>query len=49
MIEIFKNGGPVMYPLLLCSLVSISVIIDLAFCWGVVGMKRNGILLNEGL
>lgn len=46
MIEIFKNGGPVMYPLLLCSLISLTVIIERSFFWLGVGMRRNWKLVN---
>jgi len=49
MLELFKNGGPVMYPLLLCSIVSLTVIIERAFFWIVVGMRRNQGLVNEVL
>jgi len=28
MIEIFIKGGPLMYPLLLCSIISLSVVIE---------------------
>jgi biopolymer transport protein ExbB len=49
MLELFKNGGPVMYPLLLCSIVSLTVIIERTFFWIVVGMRRNQELVNEVL
>ena len=49
MIEIFKNGGPVMYPLLLCSLISLTVIIERSFFWLGVGMRKNWKLVNEVL
>lgn len=49
MLELFKNGGPVMYPLLLCSLVSLTVIIERTFFWIGVGMRRNQGLVNEVL
>lgn len=47
MIEIFKSGGPVMYPLLLCSLLSLTVIIERAFFWAIVGMRSNQELIDE--
>ncbi|BBO67606.1 hypothetical protein DSCA_15360 [Desulfosarcina alkanivorans] len=47
MIDIFKSGGPVMIPLLLCSLVSLTVIIERAIFWTVVGMRANQRLLNQ--
>jgi biopolymer transport protein ExbB len=49
MIEIFKNGGPIMYPLLLCSLISLTVIIERSFFWLGVGMRKNWHLVNEVL
>ena len=33
MIEIFQSGGPVMYPLLFCSVISLAIIIDRALFW----------------
>ena len=33
MTEIFLAGGPVMYPLLLCSVITLAVIIDRTFFW----------------
>jgi len=45
MIEIFNSGGPVMIPLLICSLISLTVIIDRAIFWTVVGMRSNRDLL----
>ncbi len=49
MLELFRNGGPVMYPLLLCSIISLSVIIERTFFWIGVGMRRNQNLVNEVL
>lgn len=49
MIEIFRNGGPVMYPLLLCSIISLTVIIERTFFWIGVGMRRNQKLVDEVL
>ncbi len=47
MIDIFLSGGPVMVPLLLCSLVSLTVIIERAIFWTMVGMRANQRLVNE--
>lgn len=33
LIDLLKNGGPVMYPLLLCSLISLTVIIERMIFW----------------
>ena len=49
MLELFENGGPVMYPLLLCSIIALTVIIERAFFWIVVGMRRNQELVNQVL
>jgi len=38
-----------MYPLLLCSLISLTVIIERSFFWLGVGMRRNWKLVNEVL
>ncbi|BBO74162.1 hypothetical protein DSCW_15790 [Desulfosarcina widdelii] len=47
MIEIFNSGGPVMIPLLICSLISLTVIIDRAIFWTVVGMRNSRDLLAQ--
>jgi len=47
MIEIFNSGGPVMIPLLICSLISLTVIIERAIFWTVVGMRSNRNLLSQ--
>ncbi len=49
MLEIFINGGPVMYPLLLCSIISLTVIIERTFFWIGVGMRRNRTLVDDVL
>jgi biopolymer transport protein ExbB len=41
MIEVFFKGGPVMFPLLLCSLISLTVIIERAIFWITVDIRRN--------
>jgi hypothetical protein len=33
MLEIFRSGGPVMYPLLACSIIVFTVIIERIFFW----------------
>lgn len=47
MIEFFKNGGPVMYPLLLCSLVVMTVIIERSLFWLMIGRQRDQALVDE--
>ncbi len=49
MLELFMHGGPVMYPLLLCSILSTTVIIERIFFWISIGMRRNKVLVNEVL
>lgn len=49
MLEIFLNGGPVMYPLLACSIIVLTVIIERIFFWINLDKNRNQPLLNEVL
>jgi len=43
MLEIFKSGGPVMYPLLACSVIVLSVVIERVMFWIRLGIgKRKG-------
>jgi biopolymer transport protein ExbB/TolQ len=49
MLEIFKIGGPVIYPLLLCSVVVLTVILERLLFWMGVDIHRNQPLLNEVL
>jgi len=47
MIEIFNDGGPVMYPLLLCSVIVLTVIIDRIIFWVRTDMRRNQSLVDD--
>jgi biopolymer transport protein ExbB len=47
MIDLFLSGGPVMVPLLFCSLVSLTVIFERGIFWTIVGMRANQRLVNE--
>ena len=49
MLEIFKSGGPVMYPLLACSVIVLSVVIERIMFWIRLDMLRNQPLVNEVL
>lgn len=49
MIEIFLSGGPVMYPLLACSVLVLFVIIERVIFWFGIDMDRNRQLLDEAL
>jgi biopolymer transport protein ExbB len=49
MLEIFKSGGPVMYPLLLCSVAVLFVIVERTVFWLMLDAKRDRKLLDESL
>ncbi|MBW1722342.1 MAG: MotA/TolQ/ExbB proton channel family protein [Deltaproteobacteria bacterium] len=49
MIDFFIKGGPVMYPLLLCSILSLTVILERAFFWVREDFHRNQPLVDEVL
>jgi biopolymer transport protein ExbB len=49
MYELFIKGGPVMYPLLACSIISLTVIIERAFFWFREGLHRDQTLVDEVL
>ena len=46
-IDFFNNGGPVMWPLLACSIIVLTVIIERAFFWISIEKQRSRSLLNE--
>lgn len=47
MLDYFFQGGPIMYPLLLCSLISLTVIIERAMFWVREERNRDRRLLDE--
>jgi len=47
MLDYFFKGGLVMYPLLLCSLVSLTVIVERIFFWIREGKRRDQSLVNK--
>ena len=47
MIDIFIRGGPVMYPLLACSIIMLTVIIERIFFWVSMDIYRNKQLVDE--
>ncbi len=49
MVEIFVKGGPVMYPLLGCSIVALTVIIERLIFWIREDLRRNPRLLDTVL
>lgn len=49
MLQFFQSGGPVMYPLLACSLIVLTVIIERITFWARVEMRCNRPLVDEVL
>ena len=49
MYELFIKGGPVMYPLLACSIISLTVIIERVFFWLRESLHRDQNLVDEVL
>jgi biopolymer transport protein ExbB len=49
MTDIFFKGGPVMYPLLGCSIIALTVIIERAFFWIREDMRRDQSLVDRVL
>ncbi|MDJ0782619.1 MAG: MotA/TolQ/ExbB proton channel family protein [Desulfosarcinaceae bacterium] len=47
--QIFQNGGPVMYPLLACSVIVLTIIIERFFFWARISYDRDQRLLDEVL
>jgi biopolymer transport protein ExbB len=47
MLNFFLSGGPVMYPLLLCSIVSLTVVIERLIFWLIMNRRSNRPLLDE--
>jgi biopolymer transport protein ExbB len=47
MLEIFLKGGPVMYPLLGCSIISLAVILERAFFWIKEDVRRDQHLVDK--
>lgn len=45
--QIFDQGGPVMYPLLACSVIALSVVIERAIFWLRVQIQRQPSLVDE--
>ena len=49
MIEFFVKGGPVMYPLLACSIIALTVVIERILFWIREDMRRNQPLVDDVL
>jgi biopolymer transport protein ExbB len=49
MTEIFVKGGPVMYPLLACSIIALTVTIERALFWIIEDLRRSQTLVDKVL
>lgn len=49
MLNIFLSGGPVMYPLLLCSILVLFVVVERFIFWAGIDLQRDRNLLDEVL
>ncbi len=49
MIDVFLKGGPIMYPLLFCSILALTVIIERSIFWIFEDHRRDQALVNEVL
>jgi biopolymer transport protein ExbB len=49
MLNFFIRGGPIMYPLLICSLISVAVIVERIIFWLDVKRSRNAPLISDML
>jgi biopolymer transport protein ExbB len=47
--HIFDKGGPVMYPLLACSIIAVSVVIERTIFWFRLGLRSQPSLVDEVL
>ncbi len=49
MLNLFSSGGPLMYPLLACSIIMLTVVIERVVFWAVVDFHRRRELVDEVL
>jgi biopolymer transport protein ExbB len=49
MFDLIQKGGPVMYPLLACSVCVLTIIIERALFWIILNRRHNSRLINEVL
>ncbi len=49
MYEVFSRGGPLMWPLLLCSVVSLAIVIERALFWWRLGRNRDDGVVEDML
>lgn len=49
MLNFFVRGGPIMYPLLLCSLIAVAVIVERIIFWLSAERERDNLLISDML
>jgi biopolymer transport protein ExbB len=49
MIDVFLKGGPIMYPLLICSIIALTVIIERIMFWVIEDHRSDQTLVNDVL
>lgn len=49
MMQFFLSGGPIMYPLLVCSVVVLTVVVERLMFWNRIDRQRNQSLVDEVL
>ena len=47
MYELINKGGPVMWPLLVCSVVALAVVFERILFWMMIGLKKDQPLINR--
>ena len=47
MLELMQNGGPVMWPLLACSMIALAIIIERILFWFMLLQRKNQSLINR--
>lgn len=48
-VEFFEKGGPIMWPILICAIVSVAVVGERVFWWWREGLRRSGDLREKVL
>jgi biopolymer transport protein ExbB len=47
MLELMYKGGPIMWPLLACSMVALAIVVERAVFWLQISMRKNQDLINR--
>ena len=47
MLELMYKGGPIMWPLMLCSMVALAVVVERAVFWLQISMRKNQDVINR--